>query len=110
VSRLYDDGSVPAILRSGTTADLVRWACKYAGTRKIIGVIGTPGTPLVSACDDVVPLAYAHEVSLPTASPWNWPAGPAATRTSRATSTGPSPEIAQRTATGPPALTSQQGT
>src|SRR5579859_59050 len=63
VDRLYEGETILLISRSGTTRDLIRVADRFTGTRKITGIIGAPGTPLVAACNQVILLDYADEIS-----------------------------------------------
>lgn len=50
--------------RSGTTRDVLELARRFAGSTRLVGVVGAPGTPLVSACDAAVLLDYADEESV----------------------------------------------
>ena len=58
------DETVVVLSRSGTTGDVIAAARKMRTTHRVIGIIGATGTPLVGACDDVVALDYADEVSV----------------------------------------------
>jgi fructoselysine-6-P-deglycase FrlB-like protein len=52
------------ISRSGTTGDVLRIAERYRDEVRVVGVLGTPDSPLAPACHDVVMLDYADETSL----------------------------------------------
>lgn len=64
LSYVEDDEVVVVLSRSGTTGDVIEAATRLRGTHRVIGIIGTPDSPLVSACDDVVLLDWADEVSV----------------------------------------------
>jgi fructoselysine-6-P-deglycase FrlB-like protein len=52
------------ISRSGTTGDVLRIVERYRDRARVVGIVGAPDSPLVSACHDVVMLDYADEASL----------------------------------------------
>ncbi|MDT4975089.1 MAG: hypothetical protein QOG98_847 [Pseudonocardiales bacterium] len=57
-----DDGETVVVLsRSGTTSDVINMAKKLRSTHRVIGLVGTPDTPLVDVCHDVIDLSYADE-------------------------------------------------
>lgn len=63
LDRLHPGESVLLLSRSGTTRDVLRVAERFRGINRIIGIIGTPSSPLITACDQSVLLDYADEVS-----------------------------------------------
>lgn len=58
------DETVVVLSRSGTTGDVVTQAHRLGESHRVVGLIGTPGTPLAEVCDEVVWLDYADEVSV----------------------------------------------
>jgi fructoselysine-6-P-deglycase FrlB-like protein len=63
LDRLHPGEVLLLISRSGTTRDVLRVAKRFHDTTRITGIIGTPASPLVDACDQSVLLAYADEIS-----------------------------------------------
>ncbi|MEK8171227.1 sugar isomerase [Streptomyces sp. M19] len=59
-----DDETVLVISRSGTTTDVLRVVERAKGGHRVVGLVGTPGTPIAETCDDVVLLDYADERSI----------------------------------------------
>ncbi|GAA2441424.1 SIS domain-containing protein [Agromyces soli] len=62
VDRGYD--AVVALTRSGTTTEVLELVERLRGRVRTIGVIGDPGSPLVSLVDDAVLLPFADEQSV----------------------------------------------
>lgn len=58
------DEKIMVLSRSGTTGDVNALAHQLKPTHQVIGLVGTPESPLVDACTDVVMLDYADEVSI----------------------------------------------
>lgn len=59
-----DDAETVVVLsRSGTTRDVIDVARSRIG-RRVIGIVATPGTPLLDECDDVIMMEYADEVAV----------------------------------------------
>lgn len=58
---LDEDETIVVLSRSGTTSDLVNTAKRLGSGHRVVGLIGTPDTPLVDACHDVIDLSYANE-------------------------------------------------
>ena len=58
------DEVVIVLSRSGTTRDVVAMANELVGSHRVIGLVGTPGSPLVTECTEVNMLDYADEVSV----------------------------------------------
>ncbi|MET4780561.1 SIS domain-containing protein [Glaciihabitans sp. UYNi722] len=59
-----DDEVVIVLSRSGTTGDVVAIARELVGSHRVIGLVGTSGSPLIAECTDVIMLDYADEVSV----------------------------------------------
>jgi fructoselysine-6-P-deglycase FrlB-like protein len=60
-----DPGETMVVVsRSGTTGDALRVIRRYRDTTRVVGIVGTAGSPIAAACDDVVLLDYADETSL----------------------------------------------
>ncbi len=64
LDRVEPDETVVVLSRSGTTGDVLAAASQLRERHRVVGIIGEPGTPLVSLCHDVVLLDYADEVSV----------------------------------------------
>lgn len=62
LSRPYD--VVIALTRSGTTTEVLDYVKGLAGTTRIVAVTGTPGSPIVELCDDIILLDFADERSV----------------------------------------------
>lgn len=62
----YSDPAETVIVlsRSGTTTDAVQAAHAMRADTTVIGIVGTPGTPLVDECHRTVVLDYADETSI----------------------------------------------
>jgi fructoselysine-6-P-deglycase FrlB-like protein len=58
-----DDDEVVVVL-SGTTSDVERVALRLRGGHRVVGIIGTKGTPIEAACDGRVLLDFADEKSI----------------------------------------------
>lgn len=50
--------------RSGTTSDVVRVVEQFHGKTAIVGIVGEPGTPIATMCDQTILLDYADEQSV----------------------------------------------
>ncbi|MDQ6850255.1 MAG: SIS domain-containing protein [Actinomycetota bacterium] len=61
IAYVDDDETIIVLSRSGTTSELIDTAKRLRSTHRVVGVIGTPETPLVDACHDVIDLSYANE-------------------------------------------------
>ncbi|ALE04807.1 hypothetical protein AL755_03750 (plasmid) [Arthrobacter sp. ERGS1:01] len=61
---IEDDETVIVLSRSGTTTDVIDAARNLKATHQVIGLVGTPESPLIDACTEVVMLDYADEVSI----------------------------------------------
>ena len=59
-----DDEVIVVLSRSGTTGDVVEAAERLRANHHVIGIVGTPDSPLVAACDEVIPLDFADEASV----------------------------------------------
>lgn len=64
LSYVDDDEVIIVLSRSGTTGDVITIANKLKATHRIIGLIATPGSPLIDECTDVIMLDYADEISV----------------------------------------------
>ena len=64
VDRLYRGEVLVVVSRSGTTRDLVDLAALARPTTRVVGIVGTPGSPLTEVCHDVIMLDYADEESV----------------------------------------------
>jgi fructoselysine-6-P-deglycase FrlB-like protein len=62
VDRDYD--AIVAITRSGTTSEVLELIAGVRGTKRTVGLVGDPNTPLVDLVDDVVKLPFADERSV----------------------------------------------
>ncbi|MFH8366597.1 SIS domain-containing protein [Streptomyces sp. NPDC018031] len=62
VGRAYD--RVLALTRSGTTTEVLRLLAQVRGTTRTTAVTADPGTPVMTAADDVVVLDFADERSV----------------------------------------------
>jgi len=61
-SRHYD--VVVVLTRSGTTTEVLDYVRGLAGAGRTVAVTGTPASPVVELCDDVVTLEFADERSV----------------------------------------------
>jgi glucosamine--fructose-6-phosphate aminotransferase (isomerizing) len=59
-----DDETVVVLSRSGTTSDVERVALELRDQHRVVGVIGTPATPIDAACHDRILLDFADEKSV----------------------------------------------
>lgn len=60
-----DDAETILVLsRSGTTTDLIKAANTLRSSHRVVGLVGTPDTPLVDVCHDVIDLSYANELAV----------------------------------------------
>lgn len=64
LDRIGADETVLVISRSGTTTDVLRVIERARGRNHVVGLLGTPGSPIAKACDEVVMLDYADETSV----------------------------------------------
>lgn len=64
LDRIGDDETLLVISRSGTTTDVLRVLERTGGRNPVVGVLGTPDSPLARGCGSVVLLDYADEVSV----------------------------------------------
>lgn len=64
IAYVEPDETLLLLSRSGTTTDVIRAAEQLRGGRRVVGIVGTPGTPLIDLCDEVVVLDYADEQSI----------------------------------------------
>lgn len=58
------DETIIVLSRSGTTGDVITSAQALRRSHHVIGIIGTPSSPLVDTCHEVVMLDYADESSV----------------------------------------------
>jgi fructoselysine-6-P-deglycase FrlB-like protein len=61
-SRRYD--LVVVLTRSGTTTEVLDYVRGLAGATRTVAVTGTPDSPIVELCDEIVTLDYADERSV----------------------------------------------
>ena len=61
IAYLDDAEAVVVLSRSGTTSDVVNAAKRLRSSHHVVGLVGTPDTPLVDVCHDVIDLSYANE-------------------------------------------------
>jgi fructoselysine-6-P-deglycase FrlB-like protein len=59
-----DSETVVVLSRSGTTTDVISAARAMREHTTVIGIVGTPGTPLVDECHRTIVLDYADETSV----------------------------------------------
>lgn len=64
LSYVDDDEVIIVLSRSGTTGDVIAIAHELKATHRVIGLIATPGSPLIDECTDVIMLDYADEISV----------------------------------------------
>jgi fructoselysine-6-P-deglycase FrlB-like protein len=62
LDRRYD--LVVLLTRSGTTTEILDYGRRLAGTTRTVAVTGTPDSPIVELCDEIVLLDYADERSV----------------------------------------------
>jgi fructoselysine-6-P-deglycase FrlB-like protein len=60
--RRYD--AVVLLTRSGTTTEVLDYARAVTGQTRLVGLTGTPGSPVVTLCHDTVLLPFADEQSV----------------------------------------------
>lgn len=59
-----EDESILLLSRSGTTGDVERVGRELAGAHRVVGIIGTAGTPIEALCEERVLLDFADERSV----------------------------------------------
>ncbi|UQX88233.1 SIS domain-containing protein [Jatrophihabitans telluris] len=65
LSYVEPDETVIVLSRSGTTSDVISLAKDLRSQgHRVVGIVGTPQTPMIDVCDDVIMMAYADEVSV----------------------------------------------
>lgn len=64
IAYVEDDETIVVLSRSGTTTDVIRVAEALRGAHRIVGIVGTPDTPILPACDAVTLLDFADEHSV----------------------------------------------
>ncbi len=64
LSWVDDDETIVLLSRSGTTGDVEAIGARLRDRHRVVGIVGTPGTPIEAVCDDRILLDFADERSV----------------------------------------------
>lgn len=64
LTRVDDGEALVVISRSGTTSDVEHVVRRLRDRHRVVGILGTAGTPIEAACDDRILLDFADEQSV----------------------------------------------